>query len=145
MIRFASASLASTVLLLAASWPGLNAGGWPPPNTPAAARPSPHVKVTASYLQALLDKANFIEFARQFPNAAGLKPEQELYFKGTLAYREGRFREAIDPLVAAVQTHNSSLAASQVESAFEILGQTAAKTFLYSSSAKMYDDIDRLY
>ena len=105
----------------------------------------PRPPITASYLQTLLDKANFIEFAREFPNASGLKPEQELYFKGTLAYREGHFSEVIDPLVVAVKTEHTSLTATQVESAFEILGQTAAKTYLYASSAKMYDDIDRLY
>src|ERR1700679_2862805 len=119
MIRLANTLLLWPVLLLTAQAAAEN---------DAAPRPP----ITASYLQTLLDKANFIEFAREFPHAAGLKPEQELYFKGTLAYREGHFQEVIDPLIAAVKTEHTSLTAAQVESAFEILGQTAAKTYLYA-------------
>jgi hypothetical protein len=136
------------MLTITGLFSALDGGGWGFPKgaaVMAADRSSSTVSVTAAYLQALLDKANYIEFAGQLPYARGLKPEQQQYFKGTLAYREGRFGEVVDPLVAAVQTRNSALTASQVESAFEILGQASAKTFLYSSSAKMYDDIDKLY
>ena len=141
MIRFLTAAATSSLLLLA-----LPAAG-PGPNTAAtsADRTTPQGSVTASSLQTLLDQTNFIEFAREFPKATGLKREQELYFRGTLAYRQGRFSQVIDPLIAAVQTKHTSLTSTQVESAFEILGQTAARTYLYSSSAKMYGDIERLY
>jgi hypothetical protein len=148
MVRFVSAALLSTVLTIAEVASTLNGHGWGFPVVQAviaAERSSPTVPVTAAYLQTLLDKANYIEFADRLPYARGLKPEQQQYFKGTLAYREGHFGEVVDPLVAAVQTRNSALTASQVESAFEILGQASAKTFLYGSSAKMYDDIDKLY
>jgi len=143
MARFAYAAFASMVLILTTVFPTVCPGESPWPE--AADRALPTVPVTAAYLQTLLDKANYIEFADQLPRATGLKREQQLYFKGTLAYREGHFGEVVDPLVAAVETENSSLTATQVESAFEILGQASAKTFLYSSSAKMYDDIDKLY
>jgi Aspartyl protease len=133
MNRWAGSALLWPMLLLAAQ------------TAPAGPENEPRPPITASYLQTLLDKANFIEFARVFPDATGLRPEQELYFKGTLAYREGHFGEVIDPLIAAVRTQRSALTPAQVESAFEILGQTAAKTYLYGSSAKMYDDIERLY
>jgi len=139
MIRFATAALASTMLIFAAPHPNVLAGATETNRTPA------NSPVTASYLQSLLDHSNFIDFARQFPNATGLRPEQELYFRGTLAYREGHFNDVIDPLVAAVRMQKSALTASQLESAFEILGQAAARTYLYNSSAKMYDDIERLY
>lgn len=149
MARFACAAFASTALILAGLFFAPDAPercGWRlPAAVRAADRSAATGPITAAYLQTLLDKANYIEFANQLPNAAGLKPEQQQYFKGTLAYREGHFGEVVDPLVAAVQTRNSSLTASQVESAFEILGQASAKTFLYGSSAKMYDDIDKLY
>ena len=150
MVRFACAASASTALIFTGLFLAPNAPeacGWRLPETAALAadRSSATSPVTAAYLQTLLDKANYIEFASQLPNASGLRREQQQYFKGTLAYREGRFGEVVDPLIAAVQTRNSALTASQVESAFEILGQASAKTFLYGSSAKMYDYIDKLY
>lgn len=101
--------------------------------------------VTAVYLQGLLNANNFIEFARRLPEAKGLRPEQEKYFRGTLAYRQGRFDRVVDPLVEAVRTKQSSLTSTQRESAFEILAQTEAKTFQYGFSAKMYRDIEELY
>lgn len=101
--------------------------------------------VTAAHLQALLNANNFIEFARRLPEAEGLRPEQVKYFRGTLAYRQGRFDQVIDPLVEAVRTKESSLTPSQKESAFEILAQTEAKTFQYGFSAKMYRDIEEMY
>ena len=148
MVRFACAVFASTALIFTGLFfvpDAPKACGWRFPETTVLAADRASVPVTAAYLQTLLDKANYIEFAYQLPNASGLKPEQQQYFKGTLAYREGRFGEVVDPLIAAVQTRNSVLTATQVESAFEILGQASAKTFLYGSSAKMYDDIDKLY
>ena len=143
MARFACTAFASTVLLCAGAFTATCQAAAPRPE--AADRSLPTPTITAAYLQTLLDKANYIEFADQLPRATGLRREQELYFKGTLAYRKGHFGEVVDPLVSAVETRNSSLTATQVESAFEILGQASAKTFLYSSSAKMYDDIDKLY
>ncbi len=146
MVRFACSAFAVLIftgLFFAPDAP--KACGWIFPETTVLAADRASVPVTAAYLQTLLDKANYIEFAYQLPNASGLRPEQQQYFKGTLAYREGRFGEVVDPLIAAVQTRNSVLTATQVESAFEILGQASAKTFLYGSSAKMYDDIDKLY
>lgn len=145
MVRFACAAF--TVLIFTGLFFVPEEYGWRFRETHvlAADRSSATSPVTAAYLQTLLDKANYIEFAYQLPNASGLRPEQQQYFKGTLAYREGHFGEVVDPLIAAVQTRNSVLTATQVESAFEILGQASAKTFLYGSSAKMYDDIDKLY
>jgi hypothetical protein len=149
MVRYACAALVSAALISAISVgiPGGCGLGISPvrATTFPADQPSQGGPVTAVYLQGLLDKANYIEFAYQLPNVAHLKPEQEMYFKGTLAYRQGRFGEVVNPLIAAVQTRNSVLTPSQIENAFEILGQASAKTFLYGSSAKMYDDIDKLY
>jgi len=145
MVRFACAAFASTALIFTGLFLAPEGRGFPETSVLAADRSSATGSVTAAYLQSLLDKANYIEFADQLPNASGLRREQQQYFKGTLAYREGRFGEVVDPLIAAVQTRNSVLTATQVESAFEILGQASAKTFLYGSSAKMYDDIDKLY
>jgi predicted aspartyl protease len=137
MVRFAGAVLALTALILGARGQAQNT---------AAADPGlSNVAITATYLQTLLDKADYIEFVRRLPSARGLKPEQEEYFRGILAYREGRLGEVVNPLVTAVRTHNSVLTDKQMESAFEILGQTSEKTFLYSSSAQMYDDIDKLF
>jgi len=101
--------------------------------------------VTAAYLQGLLNANNFIEFAHRLPEAQGLRPEQEQYFQGTLAYRQGRFDRVIDPLVNAVRTKRSALTQSQQEDAFEILAQTEAKTYQYGFSARMYQDIEELY
>ena len=145
MVRFACAVFASTALIFTGLFFAPEGRGFPETAVLAADRSTATGPVTAAYLQSLLDKANYIEFADQLPNASGLRREQQQYFKGTLAYREGRFGEVVDPLIAAVQTRNSALTATQVESAFEILGQASAKTFLYGSSAKMYDDIDKLY
>jgi hypothetical protein len=106
---------------------------------------TPVPPVTAAHLQALLNANNFIEFAQKLPEARGLRPEQEKYFRGTLAYRQGRFDRVIDPLVDAVRTKQSSLTSTQRESAFEILAQTEIKTYHYGFSAKMYRDIEELY
>src|SRR5947208_61598 len=102
MARFAGTVFAWTVLLYAGAFamPAQAA----PSHPVSADRSLPAPQVNAAYLQTLLDKANYIEFADQLPRAAGLKREQELYFKGTLAYREGHFGEVVDPLVAAVET-----------------------------------------
>jgi hypothetical protein len=140
MLRFASAALITAALFLRGSYFG--PGELAPSATDAE---SAGARATAAALQALLDKDDYLEFARRLPGAKGLKPEQEQYFAGTLAYREGRFGDVVNPLIAAVETRKSALTASQIESAFEILGQASAKTFLYGSSAKMYDDIDKLY
>ena len=147
MVRFAGAVFASIALVFGVPCQAQNVAGSQQSAAPAAAAGSglSNVAITASYLQTLLDKADYIEFARRLPSAIGLKPEQEEYFRGILAYRQGRFGEVVNPLVTAVRTHNSVLTDKQMESAFEILGQTSEKTFLYSSSAQMYDDIDKLF
>ena len=144
MVGFAGTALLAAALLVRCLCAGLGATALrvsDPETSPASA----DLRATAASLQALLDKDDYLEFARRLPNAIGLRPEQEQYFAGTLAYREGRFKDVANPLIAAVQAHNSALTASQIESAFEILGQASVKTFLYGSSAKMYDDIDKLY
>jgi Aspartyl protease len=145
MVRFVGAALLTAALFLRYPCFALAEAELPVPGAGVVSVASPEARVTAASLQALLDKDDYLEFAHRLPNATGLRPEQEQYFKGTLAYREGRFGDVVNPLIAAVETRKSVLTASQIESAFEILGQASAKTFLYSSSAKMYDDIDKLY
>jgi len=150
MIKFTSAALLSTLLVFSGASPQLGAPGHRDPDATALTaagegQESAHTGVTATSLEDLLDKDDYIEFARQLPNAIGLKPEQDLYFNGTLAYREGRFEDVVKPLVTAVNTHGSSLTSNQIESALEILGETAAKTFQYGSAAQMYDGIDKIF
>ncbi len=62
-----------------------------------------------------------------------------------LAYRQGRFQDSVRPLLAAVNTRDSALTGNQVESALEVLGEAAAKTYRYGSSAQMYDDVDKIF
>lgn len=99
---------------------------------------------SAAHLQQLLDQHNYVEFAQELPHATGLTPDQQNYFNGVLAYREGRFGndDVVKPLVSAVNAKTSALSANQVESALEILGLNAAKTYHYATSAQMYQDID---
>jgi hypothetical protein len=132
MAKLTGAGLVVSMLVFWRCVAGLNGQSASPP-------------VTAAHLQALLNTNNFIEFARHLPEAEGLRPEQEKYFRGILAYRQGHFDQVIDPLVDAVRTKESSLTSSQRESAFEILAQTEAKTFQYGFSAKMYRDIEELF
>ena len=109
-----------------------------PAQTPAPA-------ITAAYLEALLGSSNYLEFAQRLPGVQGLRPEQEAYFRGMLAYRQGRFDGVVNPLVEAVRAKQSALTTAQRETAFEILAQTEAKTYQYGFSAKMYLDIEQLY
>lgn len=105
----------------------------------------PSAPVTAAYLQSLLNASNYLEFAQRLPEARNLRPEQAKFFRGMLAYRQGRFNRVIDPLVDAVRTKSSTLTIAQRETAFEILAQTEAKTYQYGFSAKMYLNIEQLY
>ena len=100
---------------------------------------------SASHLQEILDRDDYIEFAQELPHATGLKPEQESYFKGILAYRQGRFEEAVKPLIAAVNANDTSLTPNQVENGLEVLGRTAAMTYQYGASAQMYDDAEKIF
>lgn len=65
--------------------------------------------VTAASLQQLLNQDRLLEFSDQLGAAANLSTEEHLYFLGMLAFHVGRFEDAVKPLVAAVNTHNSSL------------------------------------
>lgn len=109
----------------------------------SAQKPAP--PASAATLQSLLNASDFLEFAHALPAAQGLRPEQEAYFRGTLAYRQGRFESVVNLLVEAVRAKPSSLTAAQRETAFELLAQTEAKTYQYGFSARMYLDIEQLY
>lgn len=96
-------------------------------------------------LQSLLDGYDYMEFARRLPETRGLTPEEALYFQGILAYRQGRFKDAVKPLISAVNTPGTSLTSEQVENALETLGDTATKTYQYASSVEMYDNVDKVF
>jgi hypothetical protein len=100
---------------------------------------------TSASLQRLLNRDDYIEFAKQLPQAEELKPEQKAYLAGVLAYRRGRFKDAINPLTSAVNAHETSLTPNQVESALELLGNDAVRTNEYGASAQMYDDVDKTF
>src|ERR1019366_3133077 len=59
--------------------------------------------------------------------------------------RQGRFEDAVKPLIAAVNPHDTSLTPNQVEDALEVLGSNAARTYQYGASAQMYDDVDKIF
>ena len=141
MLRLTSAVVVSILLLPGAA--GYVEDGYAEGPNPDRSEVRP--AVTASQLQELLTANNYIDFARELPRAVGLTADQAKYFRGTLAYREGRFGDVVDPLVDAVRARDSALTATQKENAFEILAQTEAKTFQYGSSAKMYGDIEAIY
>ena len=106
-------------------------------------RPDPSASSVA--LQELLNTHNYPEFARQMPEASGMTPEEGSYFRGVLAFIQGRFTETTRPLISAVNTHDYSLTSYQVEQAIEILGDNATKTFRYGDAVQMYDDVDRIF
>jgi hypothetical protein len=99
---------------------------------------------SVAHLQQLLDQHNYIEFAQELPHAAGLTQDQQNYFSGVLAFRQGHLGsdDVVKPLASAVNAKTSALSANQVEDALEILGLDAAKTYHYAASAQMYQDID---
>jgi len=106
-------------------------------------RPDPSSASVA--MQKLLDAHNYPEFARQLPDAGGMTPEEGAYFRGVLASLQGRFSEAVRPLISAVNTHDYSLTSYQVERAIEILGDIATRMFRYGDAVQMYDDVDRIF
>jgi hypothetical protein len=71
----------------------------------------------AAHLQQLLDQQNCIEFAQELPNATGLTQDQQNYFNGVLAFREGRFGDddVVKPLVSAVNAKTRALGKSNRE------------------------------
>lgn len=96
-------------------------------------------------LQQLLDARDYRELARSLPQVVGLRPEERSYFRGMLAFGEGRFDAAVQPLQSAVNTPDYSLTSYQAEQALETLGDTATKTCRYSDAVKMYDIVDRIF
>lgn len=100
---------------------------------------------SALLLENLVAKNDFIEFAQQLRKVADLTPKQRLYFQGLLAYRQGDFDQARKSLIAAVNTHDSSLTPNQVADALETLGDTATKTYQYGATAQMYDYVDKAF
>jgi len=106
-------------------------------------RPTPSAASTT--LQNLLGKHDYPEFARALQDATGLWQEERLYFQGMLAYLQGRFSEAVQPLVSAVNTVDSSLTSYQVEQALETLGDNAAKSFRYEDAVAKYDLVDKVF
>ena len=99
----------------------------------------------ADVLQEALNQHLYFAMAFAMQHVKGMKPEQDSYFSGMLAFHEGRFEDARKALITAVNTHGSVLTSNQIESALETLGDTARLTSHYGACAQMYDDIDRIW
>src|ERR1700733_13138770 len=72
-----------------------------------------HQPGPADVLQLALDKHLYFAAVFALQHAPALAPEQALYFKGTLAFHEGRFEDARKQLISALNSNPTVLTSSQ--------------------------------
>lgn len=100
----------------------------------------------ADVAQLALDQKLHFALKLTVDNAgAQMRPEQQDYFSGMLAFHEGHFEEARQHLSAALNARDTMLTSEQKIQAFETLGRNARLTGNFAGCAQMFEDIDKIW
>ena len=118
-------------LLYATLFPLLSAQTQAPLPPPTEMRIPTQGHGLADVLQLTLDEHLYFAAELALQHASDLAPEQAQYFKGMLAFHEGRFEDARSQLIAALNVSPTVLTSSQKIAAFETLADNARITNLY--------------